>query len=39
MNVEQLLVEHGPIIDVERWTYGCCLTFSDGFIWWLQEVD
>lgn len=29
--MEELLIEHGPIVDVEDWNFGQIITFSDGF--------
>ena len=30
--MEELLIEHGPIIDVEDWAFGQIIAFSDGFV-------
>ena len=31
MNMEMLIDQHGPIIDVEEWEYGTIFTFADRY--------
>jgi hypothetical protein len=38
-NLEDLILIHGPVLDVENWEYGTVITFADGSVEYLMREE